>query len=140
MPPPLALTLGEPAGIGPDITFAAWRRRTELNLAPFYLLADPDFVARCAQRIAPDVPISVVEPAAAATSFASALPVVDGAKSAITRIQIASAPAITPNIAVGPNRSSTGTSTNGMAPVDSRLIPYAVPAAVARTDVGKIST
>jgi 4-hydroxythreonine-4-phosphate dehydrogenase len=74
---PLALTLGEPAGIGPDITFAAWRRRTELNLAPFYLLADPDFVARCAQRIAPDVPISVVEPAAAATSFASALPVVD---------------------------------------------------------------
>ena len=24
---PLALTLGEPAGIGPDITFAAWRRR-----------------------------------------------------------------------------------------------------------------
>src|SRR5262245_18063563 len=74
---PLALTLGEPAGIGPDITFAAWRRRAELNLAPFYLLADPDFVARCAQRIAPDVPIAVVEPAAAATSFASALPVVD---------------------------------------------------------------
>jgi 4-hydroxythreonine-4-phosphate dehydrogenase len=74
---PLALTLGEPAGIGPDITFAAWRRRIELNLAPFYLLADPDFIARCAQRIAPDVPIAVVEPAAAATSFASALPVVD---------------------------------------------------------------
>jgi 4-hydroxythreonine-4-phosphate dehydrogenase len=74
---PLALTLGEPAGIGPDITFAAWRRRIELNLAPFYLLADPDFIERCAQRIAPDVPIAVVEPAAAATSFASALPVVD---------------------------------------------------------------
>src|SRR5262245_39518866 len=74
---PLALTLGEPAGIGPDITFAAWRRRAELDLDPFYLLADPDFVARCAQRIAPDVPIAVVEPAAAATSFASALPVVD---------------------------------------------------------------
>jgi 4-hydroxythreonine-4-phosphate dehydrogenase len=73
----LALTLGEPAGIGPDITFAAWRRRIELNLAPFYLLADPDFVVRYAQRIAPDVPIAVVEPAAAATSFASALPVVD---------------------------------------------------------------
>ena len=74
---PLALTLGEPAGIGPDITFAAWRRRAELDLAPFYLLADPDFVARCAQRIAPDVPIAVAEPAAAATVFASALPVVD---------------------------------------------------------------
>ena len=31
---PLALTLGEPAGIGPDITFAAWRRRAELGLPP----------------------------------------------------------------------------------------------------------
>jgi len=30
---PLALTLGEPAGIGPDITFAAWLRRTEFELA-----------------------------------------------------------------------------------------------------------
>ena len=29
MPRPLALTLGEPAGIGPDITFAAWRRRVD---------------------------------------------------------------------------------------------------------------
>jgi 4-hydroxythreonine-4-phosphate dehydrogenase len=74
---PLALTLGEPAGIGPDITFAAWRRRAELGLTPFYLLADPAFVARRTERIAPDVPIAVVEPAAAWASFKSALPVVD---------------------------------------------------------------
>ena len=69
---PLALTLGEPAGIGPDITFAAWRRRAELGLTPFYLLADPTFVARRTKRIAPDVPIAVVEPAAAWASFKSA--------------------------------------------------------------------
>lgn len=74
---PLALTLGEPAGIGPDITFAAWRRRAELGLTPFYLLADPAFVARRTERIAPDVPIAVVEPATAWASFKSALPVVD---------------------------------------------------------------
>ncbi len=49
MPRPLALTLGEPAGIGPDITIAAWRRRAELDLPPFYLLADPKFVARRAR-------------------------------------------------------------------------------------------
>ena len=77
MAPPLALTLGEPAGIGPDITFAAWRRRIELDLPPFYLLADPNFVMRCAERIAPDVTIAVVEPAAACAAFKSALPVVD---------------------------------------------------------------
>ncbi|MGZ3327867.1 MAG: 4-hydroxythreonine-4-phosphate dehydrogenase PdxA [Xanthobacteraceae bacterium] len=77
MPPPLALTLGEPAGIGPDITFAAWRRRAELELAPFYLLADPEFIARRAERIAPDMAIAVVEPQAAAAAFRTALPVVD---------------------------------------------------------------
>ena len=40
MAKPLALTLGEPAGIGPDITIAAWLRRSELKLPPFYLLGD----------------------------------------------------------------------------------------------------
>ena len=73
----LALTLGEPAGIGPDITFAAWRRRAELDLPPFYLLADPKFVARRARQMAPDLSIAVVEPAAAAAAFKTALPVVD---------------------------------------------------------------
>ena len=77
MPSPLALTLGEPAGIGPDITFAAWRRRAEFGLAPFYLLADPAFVARRAERIALDVTIAVVEPQAAGAAFETALPVVD---------------------------------------------------------------
>jgi len=74
---PLALTLGEPAGIGPDITFAAWRRRAELTLPPFYILADPKFLRSRAERIAADVPIAVVEPQAAAATFAQALPVID---------------------------------------------------------------
>src|SRR3974390_2475250 len=74
---PLALTLGEPAGIGPDITFAAWRRLAEFALAPFYLIADPAFIARRARRMAPGLPISVVEPAAAAAAFENYLPVVD---------------------------------------------------------------
>jgi len=74
---PLALTLGEPAGIGLDITLAAWRRRDELKLTPFYFLADPAFVARRAKRMAPDLSIAVVEPAAAWTAFKTALPIVD---------------------------------------------------------------
>ena len=45
MAKPLALTCGEPAGIGPDISIAAWQRRNELGLAPFYLLGDRDFFA-----------------------------------------------------------------------------------------------
>ena len=58
---PLALTLGEPAGIGPDITLAAWRRRAELDLPPFYLLADPQCLARRAERLGLDVPIELVD-------------------------------------------------------------------------------
>ena len=74
---PLALTLGEPAGIGPDITFAAWRRRAELNLDPFYILADPKFLRARAERMALDIPIALIEPGAAGAAFMSALPVVD---------------------------------------------------------------
>jgi 4-hydroxythreonine-4-phosphate dehydrogenase len=73
---PLALTLGEPAGIGPDITLAAWRRRAELSLPPFYLLADPQHLAHRAERLGLDLPIEQVGPEQAVTVFARALPVV----------------------------------------------------------------
>src|SRR3954464_14100819 len=73
---PLALTLGEPAGIGPDITFAAWQRRGELALLPFYLLADPDFVERRVRLLGHAIPVCVVEPEDAANAFPAALPVV----------------------------------------------------------------
>jgi len=76
MPQPLALTLGEPAGIGPDITLAAWLRRAELTLPAFYVVGDPGFLDRLARRLGVTVPIAAVEPEAAATAFAGALPVV----------------------------------------------------------------
>ncbi len=73
---PLALTLGEPAGIGPDLALAVWHRRAELDLPRFYVVADPEFLRRRADRLDLDVPIAIVTPAAASTSFPSALPVV----------------------------------------------------------------
>ena len=48
---PLALTLGEPAGIGPDLTLALWRRRVELDLPPFYLIGDPEFLRQRARTL-----------------------------------------------------------------------------------------
>ena len=41
---PLALTLGEPAGIGPDITIISWTRRAELELPAFYVLGDATYL------------------------------------------------------------------------------------------------
>jgi 4-hydroxythreonine-4-phosphate dehydrogenase len=72
----LALTLGEPAGIGPDLALAVWCRRAELGVPAFYLVADPDFLGRRADRLGLEVPIAIVTPRTAAATFASALPIV----------------------------------------------------------------
>src|SRR5687767_6492320 len=73
---PLALTLGEPAGIGPDITLAAWLRRDELALPAFYVLADPEQLARRARLLGLDIPVRTGAPEDAVRAFAGALPVV----------------------------------------------------------------
>jgi 4-hydroxythreonine-4-phosphate dehydrogenase len=73
---PLALTLGEPAGIGPDVTLAIWQRRVQLDLPPFYLIADPEFLRERARLLKLDVPLAEVAPHDAAAAFSKALPVV----------------------------------------------------------------
>jgi 4-hydroxythreonine-4-phosphate dehydrogenase len=73
---PLALTMGEPAGIGGEIALAAWRRRVEDGLSPFVLLDDPDRLRALAERLAWLVPIVEVARAGDATAaFAEGLPV-----------------------------------------------------------------
>jgi 4-hydroxythreonine-4-phosphate dehydrogenase len=76
MAKPLALTLGEPAGIGPDITIKAWLRRDELKLPAFYLLGDRDFIGRRADALGVDIKLADVGAEGAAAAFARALPVV----------------------------------------------------------------
>jgi 4-hydroxythreonine-4-phosphate dehydrogenase len=76
MAKPLALTLGEPAGIGPDITIKAWLQRVELKLPPFYLLGDRDCVGRRARTLGLDVKLAEVGAKDAAAAFPDALPVV----------------------------------------------------------------
>ena len=38
---PLAVSLGDPAGIGPEVVAKSWDRRDELNLPPFVAVGDP---------------------------------------------------------------------------------------------------
>ena len=73
---PLALTLGEPAGIGPDLTIHLWSRRAELRLPPFYLIGQPDFIKRRAQLLGFDIAVSIVTPPQAIACFQRALPIV----------------------------------------------------------------
>ena len=74
---PLAVTMGDPSGIGPDVLLAAWVRRQDLNLPPFHVLADPAFLARRAALLGLAVPIRTVDPGATVATFAEALPVVE---------------------------------------------------------------
>jgi 4-hydroxythreonine-4-phosphate dehydrogenase len=76
MSKPLALTLGEPAGIGPDITLKAWLSRKELNLPAFYLLGDSDCIARRAKTLGMQVKLADVPVEDASRIFPDALPVV----------------------------------------------------------------
>jgi 4-hydroxythreonine-4-phosphate dehydrogenase len=76
MAKPLALTSGEPAGIGPDITIQAWLRRNELKLPAFYLLGDRDFLGSRAKALGLKVELADVRAEDALATFADALPVV----------------------------------------------------------------
>jgi 4-hydroxythreonine-4-phosphate dehydrogenase len=82
---PLALTSGEPAGIGPDIAMAAWLRRNELKLPPFYLLGDRAFFSDRARTLGLAIEFADVGPQDALASFADALPVVATGHAATAR-------------------------------------------------------
>ncbi|WP_341989557.1 4-hydroxythreonine-4-phosphate dehydrogenase PdxA [Azorhizobium sp. AG788] len=75
-PAALALTLGEPAGIGPDVTLMAWQARHTAGLPAFFAVGDPDLLAVRARALGLDIPLRAVAPGEAAAVFADALPVV----------------------------------------------------------------
>jgi 4-hydroxythreonine-4-phosphate dehydrogenase len=73
---PLALTMGEPAGIGGEIALKAWLRRDD-GVPPFYLIDHPERIARIAMALGWDVPLqTITQPEQAAEIFADTLPVV----------------------------------------------------------------
>ncbi len=73
---PIAITMGEPAGVGPEIAAMAWSRRVELRLPPFFLLADPRLIAERNTALRLSVPVREVAPGETARAFKDALPVV----------------------------------------------------------------
>ncbi len=74
---PLAVSSGDPAGIGLDITLMAWLRRKDSPIPPFYLLGDIESLKARAELLGLDVPMKSVEAGDASRCFADALPVFD---------------------------------------------------------------
>jgi 4-hydroxythreonine-4-phosphate dehydrogenase len=90
---PLALTMGEPAGIGGEIAAKAWAA-TRNGGAPFFLLGDPALFA--------SVPVArIAAPEEAPAAFAQALPVLPlplAAPVTPGRLDVANAPAVIASI------------------------------------------
>jgi 4-hydroxythreonine-4-phosphate dehydrogenase len=74
---PVAVTMGEPAGIGGELTLKAWRARHDADGAtPFFAIDDPQRLAQIARKLNTDVPIRVIAtPDEATAIFRNALPV-----------------------------------------------------------------
>jgi 4-hydroxythreonine-4-phosphate dehydrogenase len=73
---PLALTLGDPAGIGPDVTLGAWAARTREAIPSFVLIGDPAALDARARALGLTVPIAELSEIGAGPSrFPHALPV-----------------------------------------------------------------
>ena len=75
-PVPLAVSLGDPAGVGPELIAAAWARREEENLPPFFVVEGLGLLRAAAKSRGLDLPIAPISDSAEATEvFAKALPV-----------------------------------------------------------------
>ncbi len=98
--PPLAISMGDPAGIGPEIIAKAWDARTTHSLPPFVAVADP----RAIERVWAGPIARVADLAEAIAAFPSALPVLavgdggevvpgqpdaDGARAALHALELA---------------------------------------------------
>jgi 4-hydroxythreonine-4-phosphate dehydrogenase len=78
-PAPLAASLGDPAGVGPELLAEAWRRREFEGLSAFFVVGGGEVLMAAAASRGFDLPIAVIsDPREAAAAFATALPVFGG--------------------------------------------------------------
>ncbi|MEC9078353.1 MAG: 4-hydroxythreonine-4-phosphate dehydrogenase PdxA, partial [Pseudomonadota bacterium] len=74
--PLIAITMGEPGGIGGEISIQAWERKRELS-SVFFLLDCPKRIQKLAASISKRCPIKIIsEPDQAAEAFKTALPII----------------------------------------------------------------
>jgi 4-hydroxythreonine-4-phosphate dehydrogenase len=75
--PPLDLTLGDPAGIGPDIALLSWLERDARALHPFAVFGDAEALRDRARTLGLEVPVAEIDSLGEAPPrFSAFLPVV----------------------------------------------------------------
>ncbi len=86
-PPPIALTMGDPAGIGPDIILDAWHQRERRQLPRFVVYGDPDVFKSRAEALG--IPTAV-------SSVALGAPVPNEPAEALTIVAVGSCGPVAP--------------------------------------------
>ncbi|HKK29628.1 MAG TPA: 4-hydroxythreonine-4-phosphate dehydrogenase PdxA, partial [Alphaproteobacteria bacterium] len=72
----LAVTMGDPAGIGGELTLAAWRDQRPAGLPPFLVVDDPARLKHVSEQLGWEVPVHPISRAEEAKEcFGEALPV-----------------------------------------------------------------
>lgn len=75
---PLAISLGDPAGIGPELIAEAWSRRDSERLPPFAVIGGAQILRAAARSRGIELPVKAIASLdAAGDAFAVALPVLD---------------------------------------------------------------
>lgn len=75
-PLPLAISLGDPAGIGPELTVEAWARREDAGLAPFAVIGGGNILREAARTRGIELPIAnISDPCETKAAFPTSLPV-----------------------------------------------------------------
>lgn len=73
---PLALSLGDPAGVAPELIAQAWARREAERLSPFFAVGGGGVLVAAARSCGLDLPIARIgDPSEATQAFSSGLPV-----------------------------------------------------------------
>ena len=76
----LALSLGDPAGVGPELAAEAWTRREEEGLPAFFACGGAELLTQAARLRGLDVPtVPITDCGEAAEAFAHGIPVLVGA-------------------------------------------------------------
>ncbi|WP_029042747.1 4-hydroxythreonine-4-phosphate dehydrogenase PdxA [Cucumibacter marinus] len=94
---PLAVSFGEPAGIGPDIILSAFQKREALSLPPFAVYGPRSFFEQRIIRLGLDIKVEPTTLKKAASVFETALPLIElenGAADEPGRPNAANAPAV----------------------------------------------
>lgn len=82
---PLAVSLGDPAGVAPELIAESWVRRAEAYLTPFFVVGGAAVLAAAAHSRGIELPvIRISDPAEADAAFASGLPVLGDEDAAVT--------------------------------------------------------